>query len=115
LNVNGKDQVSLKQLIEHIARSVGKNTGDIKQTKSLLNLDLSDYVEEFFTGIAHDKNIRRLAEYFEAYKPVFDNADLFKELSLSHKSSVQQVYAKKVSEEELIHPIFSNYKMTSLD
>lgn len=114
-NVYGRVELSLKELIEHIARSVGKNASDIKPVKPFLNLGLSDFIEEFFVGIAHDKNMTRMAEYFEAHKPVFENADFFKEFNLSHKSSVGKVYEKQIKEEDLIHPIFSNYKMTSLD
>lgn len=100
----------------HIAEAaVGKGEGQTKLHKSLLRLNLSDYVEEFFVGITHDKNMRRLAEVFEAEQPDLSqgNPDFFQQFGLSHKESIRD--SPKVREEELILPIFSNYKMTSLD
>jgi hypothetical protein len=49
-----------------LEQSVGKAPGSTKLSSSLLRLDLSDYVEEFFVGITHDKNMRRMAEHFDS-------------------------------------------------
>jgi len=63
-------------------------------TGSLLGLGLSDYVEEFFTGITHDKNMGRMAEYMEAHTPNFEagSPDFFKAFGLTPKSSVQDYF-----------------------
>jgi hypothetical protein len=85
---------------------------------SLLGLGLSDYVEEFFTGITHDKNMARMADYMEAHTPNFEasNADFFKHFNLTQKVGLKEYFTnKKVKEEELVFPIFSDYKMVSLN
>jgi hypothetical protein len=101
-----------------VEKQVGKESGSTKLKGSLLGLGLSDYVEEFFTGITHDKNMGRMAEYMEAHTPNFEAGapDFFKQLGLQQKVSMQEYFGgKKVKEEDLVHPIFSNYKMVSLD
>lgn len=54
--------------------------------KPFLGLGLSDYLEEFFVGITHDKNMARLADYFEANKVDFEKEglDFFTKFGLSH-------------------------------
>lgn len=85
----------------------------------MLRLNLSDYFEEFFVGITHDKNMRNMAEYFDAHRPNLSegNADFFQEFGLSHKKTLENEYGQgnRIREEDLVFPIFSNYKMTSLD
>lgn len=81
-----------------------------------MRLNLSDYVEEFFVGITHDKNMRRLAEFFDQHQPHLvseGNPDFFHKFGLHQTKSIREGGSKK--EEELVLPIFSNYKMTSLD
>lgn len=86
---------------------------------SLLRLNISDYVEEFFVGITHDKNMRNMAEYLDAHRPNLDegNADFLQEFSLTLNKSLSDEYGlnNRIKEEDLVFPIFSNYKMTSLD
>lgn len=117
--VQGKEELTLKELLHHIEQSVGRSQGETKLTNSLLRLDLSDYIEEFFVGITHDKNMRRMAEYFDTQRPDITQheGDFFSEFNLSHQKTVSDVYGSnhKIREEELVHPIFTNYKMTSLD
>lgn len=67
--MQGKDEVTLQELLYTLESSLGKDSGSTKLVKSFLRLNLSDYLEEFFVGITHDKNFRRLAENFEAHKP----------------------------------------------
>ena len=67
--MNGADEATLKDLLHILEAVVDKSEGNTKLTNSFLRLNLSDYVEEFFVGITHDKNFRRLAEYFEAHRP----------------------------------------------
>ena len=84
----------------------------------MLGLGLSDYVEEFFTGITHDKNMGRMAEYMEEHRPnLEDNSpDFHKHFGLTPKVTLQDYFGgKKVKEEDLVFPIFTNYKMVSLD
>ena len=64
--VQGKEQVTLKEILGILESALAKGEGSTKLSNSFLHLNLSDYVEEFFVGITHDKNFRRLAEYFES-------------------------------------------------
>jgi len=75
-------------------------------------------VEEFFTGITHDKNMARMAQYMEQHTPNFEAGapDFFKELGIQQAVSLKDYFGgKKVKEEDLVFPIFTNYKMVSLD
>jgi len=83
-----------------------------------LRLNLSDFVEEFFTGITHDKNFRNMAQYFDTRKPnlLEGRTDFFQKHGLKHSKDLADTYkGAQLHEEDLVHPIFSNYKMTSLD
>ena len=64
--VQGKEEVTLKEILGILESALTKGEGSTKLSNSFLRLNLSDYVEEFFVGITHDKNFRRLAEYFES-------------------------------------------------
>lgn len=59
----------------------------------------------------------RMAQYMEAHTPNFEAgaADFFQTFGLAHKNSIQDYSAKKIKEDDLVHPIFTNYKMVSLD
>lgn len=59
--VNGADNSTLNQILHLAEKQLGKDEGSTKLTKSLPGLNISDFVEEFFTGITHDKNMARLA------------------------------------------------------
>lgn len=112
-SVNGADSMTLNDLLGHIEKSMGKSN-----TKLQTNLGISDLIEEFFTGIAHDKNMARMAEFLDSNLPNLEenSPDFFKQFNLTHSKKVGQFYSStKFSEEELIHPIFTNYKMVSLD
>jgi len=85
---------------------------------SLLGLGLSDYVEEFFTGITHDKNMAHMAEFFDSHPLNLeaDQPDYFKKFGITPKVSLENYYGgKRVKEDDLIFPIFTSYKMVSLD
>lgn len=60
--VDGSESVTLNELLHHIERSVGNEEGS---TKFSTNLGLSDFVEEFFVGITHDKNMARMAKFLD--------------------------------------------------
>lgn len=64
-SVSGQQSVSLNELLKFAERAVGRENTRLRG--SLLGLQLSDYVEEFFTGITHDKNMARMAEFFDSH------------------------------------------------
>lgn len=81
--VQGKDAATLNELLGMIQKQVGND--NTKLAGSILGLNLSDYVEEFFTGITHDKNMARMAEFYDSHAINFeaDQADFFKKFNLT--------------------------------
>ena len=79
--------MSLKEILGVLEVAVGKGEGQTKLVQSFLRQDFSDYIEEFFVGITHDKNMRRMAEFFETHKPNLSegNPDFFSKFNLNHK------------------------------
>ena len=60
----------------------------------------------------------RMADYMEQHTPHFEAGagDFHQNFGLSHKVSLSDFFGgKKIKEEELVFPIFSDYKMVSLD
>ena len=96
-------------------RKVGRENTRLKS--SLLGLNLSDYVEEFFVGITHDKNMARMAEFFDTHSVNIEgDADFHQKFGIEQTGTLEGLFGgKKVKEEDLVFPIFSNYKMVSLD
>lgn len=116
--VNGTQQASLNDILHLIEQSVGKDAGSTGLRRQLLGLGISDYVEEFFTGITHDKNMGRMAQYMDAHTPNFEagSPDFFKHFGLTQKVGLKEYFqSTKVKEEDLVFPIFSDYKMVSLN
>lgn len=115
-SVNGSQAVTLNELLHHIEKQIGKDAGSTKTRGNLFGL--ADVVEEFFTGITHDKNMGRFAEFMDEHTPNLEvgSPDFFKAAGLKETRSLQQYLgSQKVREDELVHPIFTNYKMVSLD
>lgn len=81
--VQGKDAATLNELLALVQKQVGND--NTKLAGSFLGLGLSDYVEEFFTGITHDKNMARMAEFFDTHAINFeaDQADFFKKFGIT--------------------------------
>lgn len=82
------------------------------------NLGISDLIEEFFTGIAHDKNMARMAEFLDKTNPNLEegSSDFLSKFGLTPSKRLGEHYGSlKLKEEDLLFPIFTNYKMVSLD
>lgn len=111
--VNGSQSVTLNDILHMIEKQVGR-----EGTRLSGNLGLSDFIEEFFTGITHDKNMARMAQYMDAHTPNFEAGapDFNQKFGLTPKVSLQDFFGgKKVKEEDLVFPIFTDYKMVSLN
>ena len=95
--VNGNQQVSLNDILHIIEKHVGKDSGSTSLKGSLLGLNISDYVEEFFTGITHDKNMGRMADYMDAHTPNFEagSADFHKKFNLKHNVNFADYFTGK--------------------
>ena len=114
-SVNGQQSVTLNEILKFAERKVGRENTSLKG--SFLGLNLSDYVEEFFVGITHDKNMARMAEFFDSHSVKIDaDADFHQKFGLTQTGTLEGFFGgKKAKDEDLIFPIFSNYKMVSLD
>lgn len=65
---------------------MSKDEGSTRTKKTLLGLGLSDYVEEFFIGISHDKNFARMSDFFEENSNInLRENDLFGKLNLQNQ------------------------------
>jgi nucleoside-diphosphate-sugar epimerase len=64
--VNGAQSLSLSDILHLIEKSVGRQEGNTSLSTSL---GISDFFEEFFVGIAQDKNMARFAEFMDAHNP----------------------------------------------
>ena len=97
---------------------MGKESGSTSLKGSFLGIGLSDFVEEFFTGITHDKNWGRMAEYMEGHTPNFEATipDFHKKFGIARTTGLKEYFAGlKVKEEDVVFPTFTDYKMVSTD
>ena len=80
-------------------------------------MGLTDFVEEFYFGIAHDKNMARLSQYYENMRPQQKDHDFFSKLGVEHEQSFDGAYSpeKQMDAEDFVFPLFSSYKQPSLD
>jgi hypothetical protein len=112
-NLNGKQGATLKDIISVLERSLGLNDGS---TKSASLIPGVEFVEEFFVGITHDRNMIRFAKEFDANQPNLRANDFFEKFHLTHQNTLEKEYVEKhLQDGDLIHPISSNYKLSSLD
>ena len=113
--VNGKDEATLKQLL-NMFEKVGSKAEN--STQLISNMGISDIFEEFFCGVAHDKNMAHLAEFMEANKPNLEEGcpDFHKTFGLKYDWTLKDYFAQeKLKPEDVLYPLFTNYKMTCLD
>ena len=54
--VRGADKVSITDLLHLVERSCGKDEGSTKQQVRIPFLKMSEFAEEWFVGITHDRN-----------------------------------------------------------
>lgn len=93
--VNGNQNVTLNDILHLAEKQVGTENTRLKG--SLLGLNLSDYVEEFFTGITHDKNMARMAEFFDTHSLNLeaDAPDFHNKFGLSQSVSLDNYFGGK--------------------
>ena len=60
--LGGSKDYRLVDILNVLEEAAGKSVGG---TSGKGNLGLSDLVEEFWVGIAHDKNMGRMADFFD--------------------------------------------------
>ena len=104
-------------MLRFAEKAVGKTEGSTKINAPRISAGLSNYVEEFFVGITHDKNFRRFANYMDTERPDLDkdSKDVFQYFGVERQGTLERYFSKRVKEDDLVHPIFSNYRQVSLD
>lgn len=114
-SVNGTQSATLNQLLKLSEKSVGKAEGSTSLSGSI---GISMLLEEFFTGITHDRNMGLMAELMDTVKPNLEEGcpDFHTTLGLTQTENLNEYYAKtQFKANDLVQPIFTNYKMVSLD
>ena len=61
-NVNGQEHYSLQDILSLLEESVGAVKGHTSKQSSF---GISSIIEEFFVGIAHDKNMANMAKFYD--------------------------------------------------
>ena len=86
LTLNGCEDLTLKEILYTLEQSVSKDQGATTPRKTLLGLGISDYIEEFFVGITHDKNMARLADFFEQHPNInLKDNDFYGKFNMQNK------------------------------
>mmetsp|Transcript_8362 Transcript_8362/g.6238 ORF Transcript_8362/g.6238 Transcript_8362/m.6238 type:complete len:165 (+) Transcript_8362:518-1012(+) len=113
----GPHEHTLSDIIHLIEKATGKVP--TKASSSLLGLGISDFVEEFFVGITHDKNMGRMAEFFDKHpemKAALTTNCLFQKLGIKPEHTLEGYFAqKKLNEQDFVFPTFTDYKLVCLD
>ena len=83
-------------------------------------LEPGTFIEEFFTGITHDRNMSRVLDHFAEHKSEIcvHGDDFWTKSGLQPSQSVSGFYeSHSVSEdsEQFVEPTFGAYKCASLD
>jgi hypothetical protein len=91
-NINGADSLTLRDMLNMIESGCGKGEGSTGLKKCI---GLSEHIEEFFVGIAHDRNLARMASFYNTHQPDMRADDFFAKFNLTHSESFKD-YFKKV-------------------
>lgn len=86
--LSGSTSLTLHEIVKTLEEASGK--GNTATKSPLLNIGLSDFVEEFWVGFAHDKNMVRMAKFFELnpeLKSKLRENDLFAKTNTSNTIS----------------------------
>mmetsp|Transcript_1005 Transcript_1005/g.1004 ORF Transcript_1005/g.1004 Transcript_1005/m.1004 type:complete len:80 (+) Transcript_1005:741-980(+) len=78
-------------------------------------MGLSDFVEEFFVGITHDKNMGRMAQFFDknpSLGQALKDNDFFAKVGLSNTLSLEDYLQEaNLTEGSYVFPTFTDYKL----
>jgi len=110
-SVNGSDSLTLREIMDTLEKSAGKNPGS---TRGPL-YPAFDYMWDFFTGNTNDVNLSRMVDFYEK------NPSLAQEHAANPWGSEATVgfenyYSKtQVEEEHYAHPTMGAFKCAHLD
>ena len=71
-NLNGNESVTLREIVDLLEKAAEYEEGSTKLVKTRFNLAFGDLIQEFFTGVSHDRNMGYMAQYFEEKKYLAD-------------------------------------------
>ena len=110
--VSGSEGVTVADMMVACEKAAGKSTA-----KLVGNMGISDLVEEWFAGIAHDKNLAKMAQWYESTRPNLHENDFMANFGVESTQGFSDYYAGlgRVREEDYLYPLFSSYKQVSLD
>ena len=113
--LSGSESISIAAMVEKIEEATGKTVGS---TKAQTNQGISDLIEEFFVGIAHDKNMANLASFFDNNKSVtglLTEQDFWAATGTSPSKTLADALSEGVKDEDVQLPTFTDYKLVALD
>lgn len=91
--------MTLKEILHVLEKANGKSENSTKLSRSLLGLGLSDFVEEFFVGITHDKNMARMAAFFEQnqyFKQGLKENDFFAKFGGQNGEGFRETFKQRI-------------------
>lgn len=106
-SVNGAEPHTGADLLVACEKAAGK-----ANTKLVSHLGLTDLVEEWFAGIAHDKNLAKMVQWYENNRPNMKDNDFMAAFDVEPTQGFAEHFAGlgRVREEDYLHPLFSSYK-----
>lgn len=80
-SVSGNEEMTIRELMGYLERAAGRDVGTVIAKRELPFFELSSYVEEFFSGVTHDKNMVALLKHYEAHPETFNQEPNFFEVA----------------------------------
>lgn len=117
LAVSGSESMTISELMAYLEGAAGREVGSTSAKRELPLIELAAYVEEFFTGITHDRNMANLLQHYEQNPDTFAQEACFWEASGTEaEQKVSQFYKYfRCVDEHFAEPTFGAYKCASLD
>jgi hypothetical protein len=81
----------------------------------LFKLGVSRVLDEFLVGQTHEKNFVSMIENFEQERPNLQENDFLSKFGIQAQKNFLDFSQRDVEIEDLKYPLFSSYRMTSLD
>ncbi len=110
--VSGAEPQTVADMMAAAEKAAGKSPA-----KLVGNMGISDLVEEWFSGLAHDKNLAKMVQWYELNRPNLSENDFVSHFGVELSQGFSEYYSGlgRVREEDYHYPLFSSYKQVSLD
>ena len=118
--VRGEEKVSIRELLNLVEHSCDREAGSTKAHSRIPFLKLSEFFEEFFVGITHDRNMRLLLEHLEEHPNdcPCPGTDFWETSGLQREHQLREFFrTHRYSDlDENMHtPTFGHYKQVDLN